>query len=104
VALAECCFNPEERFGARITMDTTLPRIEQILFNESQSRAVISVAEKEAAEVLNRLSNSGVAALRLGETGGEILSVVAGRESVQWAVAELFDDWYYSIERLITAE
>ena len=57
VALAECCFNPAGRFGAEIRFDDALLRIDQVLFNESQSRIVISVAESNAAATSDLLKN-----------------------------------------------
>ena len=103
-ALAECCFNPAERFGAEIRFEKDPARIDQLLFNEAQSRIVISVAEGDAAATLALLQESGVPALRLGVVGGEFLSIGIGRESLRWSVGELFDDWYHSIERSLEAE
>jgi hypothetical protein len=31
-------------------------------------------------------------------------AIEIGQESLRWSVAELFDDWYYSIERSLAAE
>ncbi|HKP03260.1 MAG TPA: phosphoribosylformylglycinamidine synthase subunit PurL [Chthoniobacterales bacterium] len=104
VALAECCFNPAGLLGAEIRLDSNALRIEQILFNESQSRILISVAEDKAAEVLERLKKSGTPAQRLGVTGGESLSIAIDQESVRWPVAELHDDWDNSIERTLAAD
>jgi phosphoribosylformylglycinamidine synthase len=104
VALAECCFNPAGRFGAEIQLEEISLRIDQVLFNESQSRIVISVAESDAAATFDLLHKSGVVALRLGMVGGEFLSIALGQESFCWPVGELYDEWYYSIERSLTAE
>ena len=104
VALAECCFNPGKRLGAEIGFDEIPARIDQLLFNEAQSRIVISVKESDAAPTLDLLQKSGVPALRLGVVGGEFLSIEIGQESFRWLVDELFDDWYYSIERSLAAE
>lgn len=104
VALAECCFNPAERFGAEIRFDKITSRIDQVLFNESQSRIVISVEENKASRAFDLLKKSGVPALRLGVVGGEFLSIEVGQESFRWPVGELFDDWYYSIERSLAAQ
>jgi phosphoribosylformylglycinamidine synthase len=104
VALAECCFNPAKRFGAEIRFDKVPARIDQLLFNEAQSRIVISVKESDAAATYDLLQKSGVPALRLGVVGSELLSVAIGQESFRWSVDELFDDWYYSIERSLAAE
>jgi phosphoribosylformylglycinamidine synthase len=112
VALAECCFNPAGRFGAEVevaqasSLRTTDHKLEACaaLFNESQSRIVISVAEGNAAAVLDRLEKSGVPALQLGVVGGETLSIEIGQITFRWAIGELFDDWYYSIERSLAVE
>jgi phosphoribosylformylglycinamidine synthase subunit PurL len=104
VALAECCFNPAGRFGAEIRFDNTASRIDQVLFNESQSRIVISIAESSVATALDLLKKSGVRALRLGTVGVDSLSIEFGGESFRWPIAELYDDWYCSIERSIAEE
>ena len=65
---------------------------------------MISVAEDNATTALDALKKSGVPALRLGVVGGEFLSIQVGEESFRWPVDELFDDWYYSIERSVAAE
>jgi phosphoribosylformylglycinamidine synthase II len=104
VALAECCFNPAKRFGAEIRFGEVPARIDQLLFNEAQSRIVLSVAESDAAGAFDLLKKNGVPALRLGVVGGESLSIEIGQESFRWLVDELFDDWYYSIERSLAAE
>lgn len=104
VALAECCFNPAGLLGADIRVAQNGLRIEQILFNESQSRILISVAENKASEVLELLKEAGTPALRLGVTGGEFLSLAIDQESIRWSVGELFDDWYYSIERTLAGD
>jgi phosphoribosylformylglycinamidine (FGAM) synthase-like enzyme len=114
VAVAECCFNSEGLLGAKVSCSRRVggaaspgaspSEAATALFNESQSRIVISVAESDAATVLDRLEKSGVPALRLGVVGGETLSIEVGQESFQWPIAELFDDWHYSIERSLAAE
>lgn len=115
VALAECCFNPAGRFGAEINCsrrpvdgaaspEASHSEAATALFNEAQSRIVISVAESNAAAVLDQLKNSSVPAVRLGLVGGDFLSIEIGQELFRWPIGELFDDWYYSIERSLAAE
>jgi phosphoribosylformylglycinamidine synthase subunit PurL len=103
-ALAECCFNPAKPFGAEIRFDKVPARIDQLLFNEAQSRIVISVQESDAGATFDLLQKFGVPAMRLGVVGGEFLSIEIGQESFRWSVGELFEDWYYSIERSVAAE
>src|SRR5437660_1240823 len=43
VALAESCFNPKQRFGATIDLGASQSEAATALFNESQSRIIISV-------------------------------------------------------------
>ena len=104
VALAESCFNPAERFGAEIHLDEINSRADQLLFNESQSRIVISVGEENISPALDLLRKAGVPARRLGVVGGDYLSIALAQGSCRWPIAELYDDWYYSIERSLAAE
>jgi phosphoribosylformylglycinamidine synthase len=104
VALAESCFNPAERFGAEIHLDEITSRADQLLFNESQSRIVISVGEENVSRALDLLRKAGVPAYRLGVVGGDSLSIALAKGSCRWPIAELYDDWYYSIERSLAAE
>jgi phosphoribosylformylglycinamidine synthase II len=104
VALAESCFNPAGRLGAEIRLENATARTDVLLFNESQSRIVISVEEGKDAAALDLLKEAGVPATHLGTVGGEFLSVAVGPETLRWPVAELFGDWYYSIERSLAAE
>src|SRR5438128_846541 len=47
VAVAECCFHPEKLFGAEINLKAGGTPAATVLFNESQSRIIISVAPAE---------------------------------------------------------
>lgn len=115
VALAESCFNPSGLLGAAVELrdrshdpagraDAGRSLVATMLFNESQSRIVISVGEDNASTVLDRLEKSSVPAIRLGSVAGEFLSIEAGPESFRWPISELYDGWYYSIERSLAAE
>jgi phosphoribosylformylglycinamidine synthase len=115
VALAESCFNPDGLLGAEIDLgdgshdpsdgpEAGPESVTATLFNESQSRIVISVAENNAAAALDQLKKSGVPALKLGVVGGEFLALKAGQKSFRWPIGELHDDWYYAIERCLAAE
>jgi hypothetical protein len=35
--------------------------------------------------------------------GGDKLSINTGASKLEWAVAQLFDDWYLAIERALSA-
>ena len=106
VAIAECCFNPKKRFGAEIKLQAaeTAASTEEILFNESQSRIVISVARENFEKTRSMLSAAGVPLLPLGQVGGDQLRIEAAGEKFSWPIADLYDDWWNSIRRLVESD
>jgi phosphoribosylformylglycinamidine synthase len=86
VALAECCFGPDE-IGAQIDLDSDL-RPEMLAFHEGPSRILISTAHpKQVADIAER---HGVEALVVGatiETGMEIRQ--RGNTLGSWDIAAL---------------
>jgi phosphoribosylformylglycinamidine synthase len=110
VALAECCFAGEEPgLGGRFELDElpldstgaggALARDDVLLFAETPSRAVVTVRDEPRLREL--ASRHGVRWARLGETGGDRLTVTrAGRTLVDAPVAELHAAWM-SLERLL---
>ena len=97
VALAESCVSGEERLGAEVTLAAIGERADVALFNESQSRIVVSVAPGNAAAVLSLLSWRGVPARRLGTVGGVELVIGVDATRFAWAVADLYHAWHDSI-------
>src|SRR5213078_4902456 len=59
VALAECCFNPEKLFGADVDLGGVEAAV-SVLFNESQSRIVISVAPENLEKAMSILRERDV--------------------------------------------
>jgi phosphoribosylformylglycinamidine synthase subunit PurL len=112
VAIAESCFNPKERFGAEVSIPksgwTTYeyqPRnLADPLFNESQSRIVISVASEELERAMSILEKAGVPFHRLGKVAGNELRIEVAGEKMTWPIAEIYDDWWNSIRRLIESD
>ena len=104
VALAESCFNPAGLLGAEVNLEAASLRHDQILFNESQSRIVLSVAEKDAAAVRQKLESAGVPWGILGTVGGSELSIRAGEKSHRWPIAELHDLWFHAIARAVETD
>ena len=101
VALAESCFNPEGLLGARIEIkDATHRAAATVLFNESQSRIVVSCRGDEAEKVLALLRDKDIPHQKLGEVGGDKLSI----NEFSWPIAELYDDWFNAIRRAIESE
>ncbi len=103
VNLAESCF--DSLLGAEIDFGATGLRPDELLFNESQSRIVISVRKANAAAVLALLEWRGVPARRLGSvTAGDVLAVAADGASFQWQVKDLRDSWSGAIGSLMNWE
>jgi phosphoribosylformylglycinamidine synthase len=104
VALAESCFNPAGLQGAEIQVSAGDLRADALLFNESQSRIVISVAADKADEATTRLRSAGVAHRRLGTVGGDALSIRIDDHELSWPVAEIHDLWFNAIARAVGSE
>jgi phosphoribosylformylglycinamidine synthase II len=113
VALAECCFNPEKLFGAEIDCShgpvgrrerTSHSDVATVLFNESQSRIVISVAPENLDNTMSMLRRRDVPFQRLGKVGGDELRIRVDEETFAWPIADLYDDWWNSIRRLVGSD
>jgi phosphoribosylformylglycinamidine synthase II len=125
VALAESCFNPDGLLGAGIDLDncrgsrvgcagdtpaSTTPAgdtpasTEQILFNESQSRILISVAAEHLDRTLSGLHERGVPHARLGAVIADELRIRVSDESFCWSVVDLYDRWWNSICRAVESD
>jgi phosphoribosylformylglycinamidine synthase len=101
VALAESCFNPEGLLGAKVEMsDIQAANAVTTLFNESQSRIVISCAPADAEKVLAALNTSNVAHRKLGEVATGTLTI----NEYSWRIAEIHDDWFSAIRRAVESE
>jgi phosphoribosylformylglycinamidine synthase II len=131
VAVAECCFNPEKLFGAEIdcsrrpagdatSAQETLQRSASqppphsfgaaaseaatVLFNESQSRIVVSVAPADLEKTMSTLHETGIPFQQLGKVGTEELCIRADEETFRWQIADLYDDWWNAIRRAVEEE
>jgi phosphoribosylformylglycinamidine synthase subunit PurL len=121
VALAESCFNPERLFGAEINCSRRpvgdAKRAEQssqhhashseaatVLFNESQSRIVISVVPENLDNTISMLRERNVPFQQLGKVGGDQLRIQVNGEKFAWPIADLYDDWWNSIRRVVESD
>ncbi|MFQ5585814.1 MAG: phosphoribosylformylglycinamidine synthase subunit PurL, partial [Thermodesulfobacteriota bacterium] len=76
VTVAECCMgNPDGGVGADIVFHPSDMRGDALLFGESQSRAVITVAEDNLDSLLSLAERSGVPATAIGRVGGDRLRI-----------------------------
>ncbi len=95
VALAECCMSG--KIGAEIQLGATGLRLEQALFNESQSRIVVTVAATEVEAALAELGRQGVPVRKLGTVGGDQLALSVDEQRLIWPVEDLNESWSTSI-------
>jgi len=112
IALAECCFNPERLFGADVDCsrrpvgDAHASRRDSatVLFNESQSRIIISVTPGNLDEAESMLLECAVPFQQLGKVEGDQLRIQVEDKKFAWPVADLFDDWWNSIRRVVDSD
>jgi phosphoribosylformylglycinamidine synthase len=113
VALAECCFNPEKLFGAEIDCShgpagrrekTSHSDVATALFNESQSRIVISVGPAHLEKTLSILRETRVPFEQLGKVGADQLSIRVNEQIFRWQVTDLYDDWWNAIRHAVEEE
>jgi phosphoribosylformylglycinamidine synthase subunit PurL len=104
VAIAESCFNPKQKFGAEIKINAGETPATALLFNESQSRIVVSVAPENLEQAMSILRERGVPSQQLGKVGGDQLRIQVGDQKLAWPIADLYDDWWNSIGRLVESD
>ncbi len=124
VAIAESCISGKKVLGAEIDFGDVaavcdrrtnhtengdahrapLQRLDVLLFNESQSRIVISVPKSNASAALSLLEWRGVPARKLGVVGGSELKIRANGENLSWSAADLHRVWYSAISDCMSAD
>ncbi len=105
-ALAEACFTGAKLIGASVTLAGNSPetRDDDLLFGESASRVVLTVAAGTAEAALALLQRDGVEARKLGTVGGDELVIHTDSGRYAWKVAELHGVWSEAIPSLMTWE
>ncbi|MDH7502972.1 MAG: phosphoribosylformylglycinamidine synthase subunit PurL [Verrucomicrobiota bacterium] len=117
VCLAECCIshlearNTPRLIGAEIDLSeaesciekesSAPPRLDALLFGETQHRIVITTSDLDAAKVVARAKLLGLVACRIGRVGGDTLVLKTRRGEWRWLVAELHDLWWNSTARIL---
>jgi phosphoribosylformylglycinamidine synthase subunit PurL len=104
VALAECCFNPEKSFGAEIDLSAGDTTAATVLFNESQSRIVISVGRENLQKAMSMLQEGQIPFQHLGTVAGDQLRIRVGNEEFSWSVRTLYDDWWNAIRLAVESD
>ena len=105
VALAECCMSgPGEPVGAEVDLNFAMAahgRLDEALFNEAPGRIIISVPEERVPEALSLAGGRGIAARRIGRTGGSALRIEVSGGRLSWPVTELSQAWGETLSRLL---
>jgi phosphoribosylformylglycinamidine synthase len=104
VALAECCFNPEKLFGAEIDLKAGDTPATAVLFNESQSRIVISVAQESLEKIMSVLQEKQIPFQELGKVTGNQLHISVDSEKFSWPIPDLHDGWWNTIRRAVESD
>jgi phosphoribosylformylglycinamidine synthase II len=103
VAVAEMLFGPGE-LGADLDLSRlAAPRLDALLFGESQGRVMVAVAAHSEAGVLAAAAAAGVPAEAIGTVAAEGALAVATRQGrLSWPVGGLRTGWETSIEKAMT--
>ena len=104
VSLAECCFHPEKLFGVEIDFKAGDTAAITLLFNESQSRIVLSVGPENLQKTISMLQDRQIPFQQLGTVGGDQLRIRVGKEEFFWPVSDLYDDWWNAIRRAVESD
>jgi phosphoribosylformylglycinamidine synthase len=104
IAIAESLFGAlGETMGAVVAIETPR-RADGVLFSETQSRILVSVAPGSVDALTALADEHGVPISRIGVTGGERLDVhVNGVSAISQNVATLRQTWWTAIERGLTS-
>ncbi len=114
VALAECCISHQvaretpRLIGAAIELGAdgsgtvaapNPPRLDALLFGETQHRVLITTTALDAPKVRAQAKILGVTATELGVVGGDQLRLRAQGQEWRWSVVELHDRWWHALAR-----
>jgi phosphoribosylformylglycinamidine synthase len=115
VALAESCFNPDGLLGAEIDLSRAARppspgsgvagrAAATVLFNESQSRIVISCAPNDAGKITAMLTAKNVPHQKLGEVARDTLAIKLADTELSWRIETIHDDWFNAIRRAVESD
>jgi phosphoribosylformylglycinamidine synthase len=89
----------ERKIGSLVRLGHGPHRLDQMLFNESQSRVIISVRPEDAFATEAVCAAAKIPFGRLGEVGGSDLVISTEQQTLRWDVAQLHQAWYFALER-----
>jgi phosphoribosylformylglycinamidine synthase len=99
----ECAAKNGTDQNAALRRDAATPRLDALLFGETQSRIIISVAGINAGKVLAQAKILGVLAMRIGTVGGSALQIKTFQGTLTGDLRELHDLWWNSIARAMNS-
>jgi len=107
LCLAECCIsqviarNTPRLIGATIDLTgfNDVQRLDALLFNEAQSRVIVTCRSIDVPKVVERARLIGVPATHIGFVGGDTLRIKTVKGDFTWRLDELHDLWWNSIAR-----
>jgi phosphoribosylformylglycinamidine synthase len=99
VAVSEMLFGPASLGAALDLSGFDAPRLDALLFGESQGRVILAADAAQAPAILAAAKEAGVPAAAIGTvTARGALSVKTGRGPLEWPVHGLRIGWETSIE------
>ena len=111
VTLVECSVSPPLRpIGASIRLHQQGLRVDALLFGETPSRVVLTVAAEHVDQVLNEAQQLSVPGVVIGQVGGDQLTVAVVSDSgsqtstFSCSVHSLSDVWGNALERALRPE
>jgi phosphoribosylformylglycinamidine (FGAM) synthase-like enzyme len=74
------------------------------LFNEAQSRIIISCDPQNTERVLSELKSKNVPCAQIGKVIKDGLRIFVAGENYSWQIAELYDLWWNAIRRAVESD
>ncbi len=100
VALAEACISGPAALGAQVRLADSMrlgaPRLDALLFGESQSRALVSLPAARLTRLQALAEAAGLPCAVLGQVGGSLLELTG---SIRLPVARLKHEWQTALAR-----
>jgi len=96
-AIAESCISG--RIGAKINIDLNQKSLLENLYNEKQSRIVVSADSKNLAQIKQKCDESNTGCRQIGLAGGEILSI---NNEINIEIKEIIKLYDNAIEKIMS--
>jgi phosphoribosylformylglycinamidine synthase subunit PurL len=97
VALAEGCISGADKIGAKINLPASDQRTDVLLFNESQSRIIVSIAGDAVGSLQREAAQRQIPLIQLGSVGGSSLQIETAAGAFSWPLDQIHETWYGSI-------